>query len=415
MNTKTFLALSLVLNVGLAAAFFLKRPATPGNETAAPQPATVKLVTNVTKKPVALPAKPGQSFDWQMVESEDYKKYIANLRAIGCPEETIRDIISADVNKLFADRKRALSGANTNKFEYWKGGMKMFSQMFDEEKIKQQQELAKQRRALLTELLGVAPEEKPDMNAMMGGGAQMMEQMLDFLPASKQTAAMEIEQKFAAKLMKSVGNAGSGDLDSLKDMQKVQKEKEAELAKVLSPQELEDYNLRMSQTAHMIRFQLASFEPNEQEFRDIFKTKKAFDDEFGGFGIKPTDKAEAEKYDAAKKEMDTQLKETLGDRYADYARAQDYAYQGIYNLTQKQGLPKETAVAVYDMKKSAEAEAKKVRADQSLSAEQRQAALQGIADETGRSMRGAMGDKAFESYQKNPSANWLKNLNGGKK
>src|SRR5690349_3100498 len=47
-----------------------------------------------------------QFFAWQEVESDDYPTYIANLRNIGCPEQTIRDIIIADVNALYA-RKQA--------------------------------------------------------------------------------------------------------------------------------------------------------------------------------------------------------------------------------------------------------------------------------------------------------------------
>ena len=105
MNAKTFLVISLLLNLGLAAA--LLRPTAPA--PAAPPPAAPAVTPAPT---VAAPAaRPrtvtqivtntlSQKFDWNAVESDDYKKYIANLRAIGCPEETIRDIITADVNKL---------------------------------------------------------------------------------------------------------------------------------------------------------------------------------------------------------------------------------------------------------------------------------------------------------------------------
>src|SRR5689334_1834296 len=48
-----------------------------------------------------------QLFSWQEVESPDYPTYITNLKNIGCPEQTIRDIIIADVNSLYA-RRRAL-------------------------------------------------------------------------------------------------------------------------------------------------------------------------------------------------------------------------------------------------------------------------------------------------------------------
>ena len=43
-----------------------------------------------------------QLFSWREVESADYATYIANLRDIGCPEQTIRDIIIADVNQLYS-------------------------------------------------------------------------------------------------------------------------------------------------------------------------------------------------------------------------------------------------------------------------------------------------------------------------
>src|SRR5436190_24072996 len=45
-----------------------------------------------------------QFFSWSEVESSDYPTYIANLRNIDCPEQTIRDIIIADVNALYARR-----------------------------------------------------------------------------------------------------------------------------------------------------------------------------------------------------------------------------------------------------------------------------------------------------------------------
>ncbi len=47
-----------------------------------------------------------QPFHWSQIESTDYRTYVANLRRIGCPEATIRDIIAADVHSLY-ERQRA--------------------------------------------------------------------------------------------------------------------------------------------------------------------------------------------------------------------------------------------------------------------------------------------------------------------
>jgi hypothetical protein len=181
------------------------------------------------------------------------------------------------------------------------------------------------------------------------------------------------------------------------------------MAKILTPQEFEDYQLRLSQTSMMMRMQLASFGPNEQEFRDIFKLQKAYDDEFGAMRMSGGD--DGDKASKAKKELNEQVKGILGaDRYADYERAQDYAYQGIAKVAQREGLPKEAGIKVYDMKKVAEDEARKVRADKTISAEQRKTALEAIRQETERSMAEILGAKGMESYQKQPGAYWLRGI-----
>jgi len=409
MNARRLLPISLVLNLCLlvAAGWLAIREPTRTASSARPQPQPAPTASTPAPVPAPLqaqPAKAVQSFDWRLVESEDYKKYIANLRSIGCPEETIRDIISADVKKLFDARKRTLN-ASTNKFEYWKAG-NLFGSMMNEEKIKQSQELAKEKRDLLKELLGVAPEEKPDMF----GGMNPFESMLDFLPADKQNQVAEVFQKFQAKMVKGF-SGGSPDAEDMKKIQGMQKEMETELGKILSPDELESYQLRMSQTAMMMRMQLASFDPSEQEFRDIFKLKKSFDDQFGSFGMLSQDKTEKQKYNDAKKDLDGQVKSLLGDsRYQDYERAQDYAYQGIYRVADRNGLGKEAANQVYDMKKAAEEQATKLRGDTTLSLEQRTEALKGIRTETENSIRTVFGDKGWQSYQSQPGAYWLKNI-----
>jgi hypothetical protein len=47
-------------------------------------------------------------FQWSQVESSDYRTYIANLRRIGCPEQTIRELIMADVDDDYSARRERL-------------------------------------------------------------------------------------------------------------------------------------------------------------------------------------------------------------------------------------------------------------------------------------------------------------------
>src|SRR5262245_47286113 len=44
-------------------------------------------------------------FHWSQVESADYRQYIENLRGVGCPEATIRDIILTDIMRLYAAKR----------------------------------------------------------------------------------------------------------------------------------------------------------------------------------------------------------------------------------------------------------------------------------------------------------------------
>ncbi|MFA6543489.1 MAG: hypothetical protein WCS99_03635 [Limisphaerales bacterium] len=410
MNPKLLLIISLAINVALGAALMKQQPpagppqtaplaAKPEPQKPAAAPAVkTRTVTQIVTNSVA------QKFDWSRVESDDYRKYIANLRSIGCPEETIRDIITADVNKLYESKRKALAGPK-KKFEFWKPGALMGAAI-DPERTEKERALNKEKRVLLTDLLGSAPDDKPDL---LASTATQLEAMFDFLPAEKRGKVFELMQDMQTRMQK-VMKGGAPDAE---DLRKMMKESETAIAGVLTPEEMLDYNLRFSMTANMMRMQLAGFEPTEQEFLDLFNKRKAYDDEFGGaFGaglnLKGEEKA---KQDAAKKALDDDIKAQLGDaRYADYKRGEDYAYQAMYRAADREGLGKEAAVKAYDMKKAAEDQAKQIRADKSLSADQRTAALRAVRDETERSVKNVFGEKGFSSYERNNGTFWLKGI-----
>jgi hypothetical protein len=87
------------------------------------------------------------------------------------------------------------------------------------------------------------------------------------------------------------------------------------------------------------------------------------------------------------------------------------AYQSLAKVAEREGLPTDAAVKVYDMKKAAEEFAGKLRNDPSLSFEQRQAALRGIRAETEKAIVQTLGQKGFERLQSQPmGSSWLRNL-----
>jgi hypothetical protein len=399
---KLLLVLSLCLNLAFGGYLVLKRdrPAgSPAGSAASAVPSSANKPSKADTKTVTV-SVPATALDWRIVESEDYKKYIANLRAIGCPEETIKDIIVADVNKLFDAKRKELSGGSTNKFEFWKTGT-FFTDMFNEERLQKHRALEKEKKALIKELLGIEIAEKPDLMA----GMNPYETLLDFLPAERQNAIMDLEQSFAAKMMKRLKDARN-DPTVMRDLLK---EKDAELAKLLSPQEKEEYDLRMSQTAMVMRMQMSEFQPSEQEFRDLFKARKQFEDEYGMPGMQSNTPEDRQKREAAQKELDASIKSILGeDRFREYKYDQDWSRSSLKDVAKEHNVPKEQAFKVFDIKTLAQEQAAAIRKDTSLTPEQRQAALEAIQKETINAVNQTLGTAAGQAYYDKGA--WLKNL-----
>jgi hypothetical protein len=73
--------------------------------TSAPEITVAPAESLVPTQPTLIAPKP-DPFRWSQIESTDYRTYVANLRGIGCPEQTIRDIVTADVDEAFYVPKR---------------------------------------------------------------------------------------------------------------------------------------------------------------------------------------------------------------------------------------------------------------------------------------------------------------------
>jgi hypothetical protein len=201
MKTASLLMLSLAANLGLVGAVMMVRQTavsnpgaaqiTPGDTTtnsrAFKKPAKKRAAATASAMPTA--PIPAAKFAWTMVEAAEYKQYVANLRAIECPEETIRDIILADVNKLYAGRKKQLHAKEITA-NYWE--QKQWWQQ-DQSIWKQDRALDKEKQKLLVELLGVDPQKE---QTRLYGGQDYNERMYPFLSEEKRTEVLEVAQKF---------------------------------------------------------------------------------------------------------------------------------------------------------------------------------------------------------------------------
>ena len=100
------------------------------------------------------------AFNWSQLESTDYRQYIANLRSIGCPEVTIKDIILTDVMRLYAQR-RGKYYQNGRDFKFWETDEKRhLNQTQLQVREKALAEIDKELPAVLRELLGINYERE---------------------------------------------------------------------------------------------------------------------------------------------------------------------------------------------------------------------------------------------------------------
>ncbi len=146
MRGRLILLVSVGLNVALAVILVGTR------HRAAPLVAAVvdtnSLATGTNKVRTLVTVRK-QFFSWQELETADYPTFITNLRNIGCPEQTIRDIIIADVNQLYAHRREV--EVPTPDQQWWRAEPDTNVVQAVNAKLAA---LDQERRALLTTLLG---------------------------------------------------------------------------------------------------------------------------------------------------------------------------------------------------------------------------------------------------------------------
>jgi hypothetical protein len=105
-----------------------------------------------------------------------------------------------------------------------------------------------------------------------------------------------------------------------------------ELAKVLTPAELENYEIRTSTSANRLGQQLVNFSPSEVEFRQIFRATRDYDDKVANL----TDQASIGRRQEVRATGTRRLRRKgrttprpWEQRYSEYQRAQDAKYRNL--------------------------------------------------------------------------------------
>lgn len=407
----------LVLNLGVVAALLVMLAGEPPAKPSArsPVPGAGALSAGGMADSAALTAAAPavvvvtNQFQWAQLESEDYHEYIARLRSIGCPDATIRDIIIADLDKLLAPQIQALYGRRPE-LGYWHSVEEELANDVDPREVgRKSAEIEKRKREIIRELVGADLARE---RMLQQGEEDFYERRLSFLPEERRTQVRELleryaaeEQKFRERELEDGEPLDAGDRARLRQLTQ---QREAELAKVLGPQEKAKFDLWMSPAANEVRHALYGMNATEQEFLSAYEARREFDSRWGDRDELLMDPASRAERDKDREAMEARIREKLGDeRYALYQRGQDEDFHSLSALATRFKLPKDKAAEVYTYKKIAQDVRAQVLQNTALNEEQRRAALKAIAEETAGAVRASLGDRAYRHYLRTGQAAWI--------
>lgn len=315
-----------------------------------------------------------QFFSWSEIESTDYSAYIRNLREIGCPEATIRDIIVADVSQLFAQRRE--KEIPVTEQPWWRAEPDWDSIRAVADKSKA---LEDERKALLTKLLG----PNWDVSALAANratnGIKFTGAVLSQLSPEARSKVLDINSRAQARLeaYRQAQQQAGKPLNPV-DLAQLRQETRAQLSQVLNPQQMEEYLLRYSATATQMRQELSGFNTTPDEFRQIFKLRDAFDQQLQ-LTYAGNDPAMVKKRRELESERDASIRQAIGqERFRFYQLSQDPLFQQTRSTAEASGAPPEAVLPMYQVNQLALTEQQRIRNDLTLTAEERDQALKTV-------------------------------------
>ena len=189
------------------------------------------------------------------------------------------------------------------------------------------------------------------------------------------------------------------------------REKRDDLAAVLSPAELAEYEVRNSPITWSLSHELANFKPNEAEFRAIFSVQQQLNDKFP---FVPGVRTDFEGRRTTQVQLSEQLKITLGERrFADYLRETSDDFHQLKRLVQRENLSPDAAVRAFDLRHVVSQNSVRIVDDPALTVEQKRAALGTLAKNTRDQIIATLGPVAGPTFLNTVNHQWLNGVERG--
>ncbi|MDF3056159.1 MAG: hypothetical protein K0R17_374 [Rariglobus sp.] len=334
------------------------------------------------------------------------------LRDAGLSDDMVRALVQMQIWKKYETRFKALQPQPDPNKPWWKNDRDQQNGYFGSMTKAQREESRRLQREVRDEterLLG------PDATQQ-----RWQDPRLSFLPAEKVKALQQVQQDYQ-ELISEV-NQDSQGFRLASDAEKIrflQEEQKRDIEALMTPEERQAYELRMSNTAQQLRNKMTQFDASEQEYLAIFPLQKAFDEKYNqasdGYSPQPErDQNYWKERREAEQRLQEQIKSVIGEqRYADSIRLQDNDYRQLEAATQRLQLPADTPTRLYSLRDTAAAAVQQIADNPNLATDQKKAALTALAASTRDQVRASLGNEGADAYFNNNGMRWIKELEKG--
>jgi hypothetical protein len=364
----SLLVLSLALN-GVLGWRLARDPSDPDRPTA-------------SSRPVIEGHKPTSgSLSWSRLRADgDLAALAANLRAAGFPPDLLRVVLQAAVDAA----QVADDLAAQHERGYWRSRRDALWDSAARAEVRHRQLVR-----LLANLGLPEPEgERREREARYGPVTAVQAQLIDRIERDY------LEMQYRTFL------ADGGLLAIDRERQTLlARERRADLARLLTPLELEEYELRTSPTALRLRATLAAFAPNAAEFRALFRAARPVDVERA---LLPGALSRPELYQA------DQLRAALGEsRFTEFLEKADPGFSPQRAFAARLELAPSTAVTLSALHNELADDFHYLQAGSPLAAAQRDTLFRQRVEATRARLQQLLGPAACDAYLRDPAGRWL--------
>lgn len=403
--------ISILVNaiLAVAAVLILRKPAATTNATssasstsptaAAEAPAESPVVSD----PALAVVFTTNAFHWRLLEATNYAEFVTNLRDVGCPDRTIRDIIFADAERRYVE----LQTATAEPMPFWLAGKALVeaNRRIENNRTTAQEQL----RAELQQLFGV--EWNPEEGEIHDIKFQVMSRLVvgpisdeDYEHAWRWLmATVEKGQSFRQQRQNLLFTQDQADWQTIAEGRKRQ------LEKVFSPVAYEELQARTAFIEEIFSertINLKHLELTPTELRRVCLAKireMGWLDEIFRLNRNPS----GEEIEPQKISLTAALQSELSpEHFAEFIRVQDDDYRNILDVTRDNDLPRTAAQKIYEVRQLAQTESKRLKAEQSEESAEALATLQILTTD---SVRKILGPDAFNKFAAR-NGQWVTNF-----